>query len=221
MPTPKLKQAVSIGETSRREPTQARAQRTIDTIFQATAQIVEAEGVAGLNTNKIARKAGFSVGTLYQYFPTKEAILLALIERERARQMQRMAALLEHADAVQQQPKETVRAFIALFVAGFGSGWGPKAKARQAMIRLGWQLDHNDSVTTALRQVSEQVAFHFQKVASAPNGPPLRTTPAALFVITRAVLGVVRSALMERSPLLGSDAFIDELTHMVWRSLEV
>ena len=58
----------------RKQPTQKRAQLTIDAIFEATSQIVDREGVSGLTTNKIAAKAGFSVGTLYQYFSSKEAI---------------------------------------------------------------------------------------------------------------------------------------------------
>ena len=45
----------------RREPTQGRAQQTISTIFEATAQIVEQDGVGALSTNKIAQKAGFSI----------------------------------------------------------------------------------------------------------------------------------------------------------------
>ena len=56
----------------RKQPTQKRAQLTIDAIFEATSQIVDREGVSGLTTNKIAAKAGFSVGTLYQYFSSKE-----------------------------------------------------------------------------------------------------------------------------------------------------
>lgn len=57
----------------RKLPTQDRAHATIEAIFQATAQIVETEGEARLTTNKVAQKAGFSIGTLYQYFPGKEA----------------------------------------------------------------------------------------------------------------------------------------------------
>jgi len=58
----------------RKQPIQKRAQLTIEAIFQATAQLVEREGMAGLTTNKIAAKAGFSVGTLYQYFASKDEI---------------------------------------------------------------------------------------------------------------------------------------------------
>jgi AcrR family transcriptional regulator len=48
-------------------------------ILEASARILESEGLRGFNTNEVAAKAGVSVGSLYQYFPNKDAILLALI----------------------------------------------------------------------------------------------------------------------------------------------
>src|SRR5262249_19012709 len=48
-------------------------------ILEASARILESEGPRGFNTNAIAAKAGVSVGSLYQYFPNKDAIVLALI----------------------------------------------------------------------------------------------------------------------------------------------
>ena len=58
----------------RRQPSQARAQQTMQTLFKAAAQILDKEGEGGLTTNKVAAAAGFSIGTLYQYFPSKEVL---------------------------------------------------------------------------------------------------------------------------------------------------
>jgi AcrR family transcriptional regulator len=60
-------------------PTQARSQETVSVILEASARILESEGLHGFNTNAIAARAGVSIGSLYQYFPNKDAILLALI----------------------------------------------------------------------------------------------------------------------------------------------
>ena len=65
----------------RRKPKQARAQATVDSILEAAAQVLERTGPDGLNTNRVAERAGVSVGTLYQYFPDKETILLAVARR--------------------------------------------------------------------------------------------------------------------------------------------
>src|SRR5215467_15787715 len=66
----------------RRTPRQERAQDTVQVIFEATARILRKEGREALNTNYIAECAGISVGTLYQYFPDKESILVAIARRE-------------------------------------------------------------------------------------------------------------------------------------------
>ena len=64
---------------ARKVPGQARSQETVAVILEASARILESEGVRGFNTNAIAAKAGVSIGSLYQYFPNKDSIVLALI----------------------------------------------------------------------------------------------------------------------------------------------
>jgi AcrR family transcriptional regulator len=65
----------------RRSPLQARSAETIAVILEASTQILETRGLAAFNTNAVAERAGVSVGSLYQYFPGKEAILAALHRR--------------------------------------------------------------------------------------------------------------------------------------------
>ena len=64
---------------ARKMPSQARSQETVSVVLEASARILESDGLRGFNTNAIAAKAGVSVGSLYQYFPNKDAIVLALI----------------------------------------------------------------------------------------------------------------------------------------------
>jgi AcrR family transcriptional regulator len=66
----------------RKAPRQRRAAHTVDAILEAAALVLEADGLEGFNTNAVARRAGASIGTLYQYFPSKDALTLALLQRE-------------------------------------------------------------------------------------------------------------------------------------------
>ncbi len=193
----------------RKLPTQERAQRTIDMIFEATAQIVESEGEAGLSTNKVARKAGFSVGTLYQYFPTKEAILASMIGVERRRVMDEILARLRQAVQERADPKQVLREHIRALVLAFGAGTGLK----RAMIRLAWRMDRHEQVTQALRESAEHIAVALSQLQDPSLRPP---TPAMIFVVTRAVMGTIRSAALEESPLLDTPAFEDELVRLAW-----
>jgi AcrR family transcriptional regulator len=64
----------------RKTPRQARSAATVEAIFEATIQVLLVDGYAGLTTTRVAARAGVSVGTMYQYFPHKEALLYAVLE---------------------------------------------------------------------------------------------------------------------------------------------
>lgn len=66
---------------ARKAPRQARSRETVDALVEAAAQVFERHGYAAGTTNRIAERAGVSIGSLYQYFPNKDALLLALVER--------------------------------------------------------------------------------------------------------------------------------------------
>lgn len=70
----------SRAKTTVRRPTQARSKATFRAILEAAAQVLRAEGLGGTTTARIAERAGVSIGTLYQYFPNKEAIYGELCE---------------------------------------------------------------------------------------------------------------------------------------------
>src|SRR5262249_27967130 len=65
----------------RKQPRQDRSRDTVETILNATARILSKRGFDGFTTNAVARAAGVSIGSLYQYFPNKEALVAALIDR--------------------------------------------------------------------------------------------------------------------------------------------
>ncbi len=69
------------GLSPRKRPAQARARETVNIILEAAAQVFGELGYAASTTNHIARRAGVSIGSLYQYFPNKDAILFSLMER--------------------------------------------------------------------------------------------------------------------------------------------
>ena len=71
----------STSLTPRKQPSQQRSRLTVEQILQGAAQVFEDRGYSRTTTNLIARRTGISIGSLYQYFPNKDAILLALLQR--------------------------------------------------------------------------------------------------------------------------------------------
>lgn len=68
----------------RKRPAQRRSAATVEAILEAAARILETAGFEGYTTNAVAERAGVSIGSLYQYFPNRDALTAALIDRETA-----------------------------------------------------------------------------------------------------------------------------------------
>ncbi len=65
----------------RKRPVQARSEATVAALFEASIQVLLAVGYRKLTTTRVAERAGVSVGTLYQYFPNRQALIMSVIER--------------------------------------------------------------------------------------------------------------------------------------------
>src|ERR1700754_1142282 len=84
----------------RKHASQGRSRATVDALIEATARILVKDGFDKASTNRIAEKAGVSVGSLYQYFPSKEALVAAVVKR--------------HGEELMQVVRETLAEVIAL-----------------------------------------------------------------------------------------------------------
>lgn len=102
-----MAKATKTALTPRKVPSQGRALHTVDAILQAATELLERSGFDDYNTNEIASRAGASIGSLYQYFPSKDAITVALIERESASLVAEVEAALRQPD-----PRQALRSFI-------------------------------------------------------------------------------------------------------------
>lgn len=138
----------------RRRPKQARAQVTYDSILQAAVQLLERAGPEGLNTNTVAERAGVSIGTLYQYFPDKESILLAVARRELANPPPGFAASLLTA---------LVRALESLL-----GGGGAVPVQRRVRRR---------TLATQSRDIAAKMEALFDWALPAPRPAPIRRAP--------------------------------------------
>ena len=212
---PARKTAISLKPNGnlRRQPTQARAQQTIQTLFKAAAQILDKEGEGGLSTNRVAAAAGFSIGTLYQYFPSKEVLVQAMATRGRDLVLQELERCLNEMeqDPLEQMtdPRGSIRSILRILIQGFAGGhsW------TRSLVRLAWAQEVPQETASAVRQVSDRLALFLERVDH-PKMRPLGT--AQLFVLTRSVIGTLRSASLEKSPLLQSPALEDAQLELVW-----
>jgi AcrR family transcriptional regulator len=188
--------------TMRKSPTQARAAHTVDAIVEAATQILQSDGEDRLTTNRIAERAGVSIGSLYQYFADKEAIVEAIAERERDRIVGVVVKSLS--DVNREDFEKVMREVIRALIGAFARRRRARRIVLMTMLRR-WQ-------NAPERHGTDEVARFLVNAAASttpPGGRPM--TPVAAFVVTRALMGAIRSAVLENSPFLEAPEFEDEL----------
>jgi AcrR family transcriptional regulator len=193
-------------DSMRRNPTQKRSNATVDTILEATARIVEQGDKAQLTTNHIAERAGYSVGTLYGYFPNKQVLLRGLALREMRRQEARLTAALK-AVTPDQSDEAVVRIVIRAALRPFES----RSRLRLALMRL---LARDEDILAAMRSVQDHVLDLMFKAISARRSTPLQLSPNRRFMLLASISGVVQAAALERPDLFETTAFEDEVVAM-------
>jgi len=99
--------------SSRKQPQQARSAELVAAILDAAAQVLAKEGAQRLTTARVAEKAGVSIGSLYQYFPNKAAILFRLQSDEWRQTTELLRGILEDG---QRAPLERLRALVHAFI---------------------------------------------------------------------------------------------------------
>jgi len=193
--------------SQRRKPTQARARATMDMIFEATARIIERDGIAALNTNRIAERAGISIGSLYEYFPNKDAILIAMARQRLAEDERLVRQALTGPDADQNVSlaRRAIHALVALHE--------HRPKVRRAIMAVHLAHGFGSEHARPVQEIAELIVQRNTRLLGDKTAAVL--DHASLFVITRAVIGVIRAAFEERSLLPGTTSLEDELVRLV------
>jgi AcrR family transcriptional regulator len=193
-------------ENKRRIPRQTRAAETVAAIVEAAAQILERGGLAAFTTNAVAERAGVSIGTLYQYFDDKNALLLALARQEME------AALAEIGRALQGEVDPSlegrVRAMVRTMIHAFRGRQRARKAVVQAILAQGIGIE-------LMAPVASFIATAGAAVGSSPGSMLPALSQEQLFILSRSALGAIRAAVLEEQPFLQSRSFEDELVRMV------
>lgn len=198
---------------ARRTPVQERAQRTRLLILETAVQVLEEDGLERFNTNRLAERSGFSVGTIYQYFANKQAILAALSHYERERRIGLIRQAMRRHDVAApgssandaDEQLERVRKVVRIILNVFDG----RHRARRVMADLALQAGHREVLNRPLAQLAAMLTIG----SDTRHSRALSDTDA--FVLTRAIAGVLRAALAKDPRLLKQPAFEDALIAMI------
>jgi len=190
----------------RKKPRQERSRATVDAILEAAAHILVAHGFEATTTRQVAEKAGVSIGSLYQYFPSKEALITALVERQVQRVLEVCTEALQARGP--RPPKEVVRE-VAL---GLMKAYAVNPRLHQVLISEGLRLGMLDRMQVFESRI-ETVVRGFLLHSVSTLRP--RRVELSTFVITRAIRGVIWAAAIERPELFEDPELADELGELM------
>jgi AcrR family transcriptional regulator len=195
---------------SRRAPKQDRSRAIVAAIVAAGRDLLARDGPASLTTNRIAERAGVSIGSLYRYFADKEAVLAAIYEADTGREVAEIRA----ADgwAIDRVPLLDAVAMIVDF----------QLERHRRLLELGaeYYRGHHDAFSLGPRVGSGELeARMLELLRRHARELRVRDLDTAAFMLARGTSAIVRRAVEERPEKLADPAFRQELLDLLGRYL--
>lgn len=204
-----------VKTTPRKRPRQERSKVTVDTILAATARVLVKSGFDGLTTNSVAEAAGVSIGSLYQYFPSKEALVAALIEQH----IEEMnAAILSELTQFAQLPRppmaQAVRAIIELIIRAHAVEPELHRILTEQVPRVGRLARLIEADNISRRMVAGILAARQSELA-------IVDIDTAAFILCTSIEAIIHRAAFLAPERLRDSRLVDEAVAMVSRYLGI
>jgi AcrR family transcriptional regulator len=194
--------------TPRKEPRQARSQATVEAILTATARVLVKHGYDHASTNRVAEAAGVSVGSLYQYFPTKEALVAALIDRH----MSEMTALIEaNIEILRDAPLPiATRALVKLMLAAHAQN----PKLHKIFAEQVPRIGRMNRFYEIERQIGERLRSYF---LGHEGELRIKNLEMSVFIIVSVVEVLTHMTVVDHPGRYDEEELVDEITSLVVR----
>ena len=194
----------------RKKPRQERSQATVDAILDATARVLCSTGYDRASTNRIALAAGVSVGSLYQYFPSKEALVAALAERH----TEQMTSLVKR--KLHEVSTMPVDVAVRTMIRSMFDAHAVDPRLHKVLIEQVPRVGKLEKVVAVEREVAALV----QVFLAARRGDLRRSNvDAVAFVLCHVVEAVTHAAVLAELDTSRCRGVEDELTDMILRYL--
>lgn len=196
----------------RKMPTQARSKATVEAILRAAAQVFRRHGYASATTDRIAERAGVSIGSLYQYFPNKDAILVALAEQHIDEGFSLLGSLIAEASSAHPPLRSLLHRFVSALFA--------LHEHEPALHRVLFEeAPLPSSVRRRLRERENELALEVCRLLDAHPEVLMRKPDVAAYVVVHTVDSVVHNFVLHPPRHIDTHALTDEVVSMLMRYL--
>lgn len=198
--------ASRLKTTPRKTPRQGRSRETVDTLLEATARVLIQDGYEGTSTNKIAQKAGVSIGSLYQYFPNKESLIAALIDRHYDEMVDICKTAISRFSGapLSDMVKETVQAMVSMHAVN------PKLHKvlKEQVPRIGKLRKLNELHKETTRLIRAELVKRRHEIS-------VRDPEFAAFLMVETVDALLHSALVLKRDGWNVDMVVEEISALI------
>jgi AcrR family transcriptional regulator len=194
--------------SARRPPRQQRSRAIVDAIVEAGRRLLAEEGPAALTTNRIAERAGVSIGSLYRYFENKEAVVAAICDAATGQELPELREALR--SPLEERPLREWLVEVVDF----------QLDRHRRLLELGRDVyrDHHQEFSLARRMGVREVERRIREVLER-HRDALRVADLeqAVFLVVHGISAIVRRALEERPEQLADPAFRGALVDLLLR----
>ncbi|MEQ1439122.1 TetR/AcrR family transcriptional regulator [Fontimonas sp. SYSU GA230001] len=197
---------------AKKQPRQARARATFDAIVEAGAQLLAAEGYAAVTTNRVAERAGVSIGSLYEYFPNKQSIIASAL----ARVMREITAEVSHglreALSLDGQPRAGIDSWMRAMTAALDRR-GALLRVALREVPFLWDIPEVRGLSDTLQHIAQEGRRKSQRVVHFDD------PEASTYLLMTMVWSAILQTVLYRPAHLSRERLTQTLVEMVLKLL--
>ncbi|KYG66089.1 transcriptional regulator [Bdellovibrio bacteriovorus] len=189
-------------------PTQERSRQTVATILDACSRLLISEGFYSITTDKIAKEAGVSIGSLYQFFGNKESVVQAVVKNIMEEDKR---IISEKMRAISPLPSEQrMKAMIELCIETFRRN----SDLRSKLSTIQYYVADASYMSDSIRFFQEVVRYNLPQI-------PGRDMDKVSYLIVNSFIGLVNTMCVDRPEALHDPTIVTEITQMFMKYLDL
>ncbi len=197
---------------AKKKPAQRRAQATVTAMLDSTARILATGGYAALTTNRVAEVAGVSIGSIYEYYPNKQALVAATLARAIRDIVTEVSSGLHIALALEGQPRAGIDHWMRAMAQAL--------EKRRNLLRVAlrevpflWDIPEVRDLSVTLQHIAQEGRHKSRRIVR------FEDPEASTYLLMTMVWAAILQSVLYRPSHLSRERLTDALTEMVLKLL--
>lgn len=189
-------------------PTQERSRQTVATILDACSRLLVSEGFYSITTDKIAKEAGVSIGSLYQFFGNKESVVQAVVKNIMEEDKQMISERMRSISPL--PPEQRVKGMIEVAIETIRRN----SELRSKLSTIQYYVADSSYISETIRFFQEIVRYNLPQV-------PGRDMSKVSYVMVNAFIGLANTMSIDNSASIHDSTVVQEITRLFMKYLDI